>query len=518
MLNAVKEYTAKGWVVHPLSSPKDNGNSPGKKPLLEKWQELTHTPEDLGAYISKGCNLGLVCGKASGLTIIDLDSELFTDDLFNGFELDTLKSKRIEGRGHIYFKYNPNLPAQKHHNLGIEILNDGSNAVVPPSVHKSGDVYHWNNPDAPIIKMPKELEKRLLKLFQTETEFKRIIAKCRHCFRDIIKRQPDMHGAEGRDYMLAVCTDLKANGATEEHIKMFAKLMYQSEYDEKLTLQEWAQIDSSKTWQCKTLKEKLPSYVDCEGCEGENKNKKQKKSPDAIQNGLKRTLGVFKDKIELANEMQKRYPIYYDKSRNYWLWMPEMGYYRRIDETDVLNCIRHNSSENVLNSTERSEILTSIQLTGRELNVKEVPESWIQFKNCVVDYKTGKRLKATHDYFFTSPIPHNIGETRDTPTIDKLFKDWMGDEAYKLHELAAYTLSNRYIIHRLFFLFGKGRNGKGQYIECLERFAGSDNTTTIELEKIIESRFEAAKLYTKRIGFVGEANFGILNLNFAFFT
>ncbi len=199
MLTVAREYTAKGWVVHPLSNPKDKGKSPGKRPLLKNWEKLTHTPDDIEKYISKGCNIGLVCGKASGLTIIDLDSELSTDDLFNGFELDTLKSGRTKGRGHIYFRYNPNLAASKHHDMGIEILNDGSNAVLPPSVHASGDIYKWNNPDAPIIPMPAELEKRLLKLFQTETELKRIITKCRHCFRDVLKQKPDMHGADGRE-------------------------------------------------------------------------------------------------------------------------------------------------------------------------------------------------------------------------------------------------------------------------------------------------------------------------------
>ncbi len=267
---------AKGWVFHPLSKPTDKGKSPGKRPLLNNWQQLTKTPENITDYINKGCNIGLVCGKASGITIIDLDHELFTNELLNGFDIDTLKSSRTRGRGHIYFKYNPNLPASKHHDLGIEILNDGSNAVLPPSIHPSGDVYKWLNHNAPIIPMPAELEKRLLKLFQTETELKQVVAKCRHCFRDVIKRKPDMHGAEGREYMLAVCTDLKANGATEEHANMFSKLMYQKDYDEKLTLQEWNNIDSSKTWQCETLKAKLPAYVDlgqCEKCEARRKEK-----------------------------------------------------------------------------------------------------------------------------------------------------------------------------------------------------------------------------------------------------
>lgn len=275
LVKAAKEYTVKGWVVHPLSKPDDKGNSPGKKPLLGNWQELTHTPDDICSYIAnKGCNIGLVCGKASGLTIIDLDSELFMDALFNGFEsefeIDTLKSRRTEGRGHIYFEYNPDLPASKHHDLGIEILSDGNNAVLPPSVHNSGDIYRWDTPDTPIIPMPKALEENLKKLFETEIELKGLIGKCRHCFRDILKRKPDMHGAEGREYMIAVCTDLKANGAKEGHIKMFARLMYAKDYNEFETLKEWEQIDPAKTWTCDTLKVKLPAYIDlskCEKCE-----------------------------------------------------------------------------------------------------------------------------------------------------------------------------------------------------------------------------------------------------------
>jgi hypothetical protein len=266
ILTASREYTARGWVVHPLSKPIDTRKSPGKRPLLQDWQKLTKTPDTIENFIKNGDNIGLVCGKASGITIIDLDHELFTDELFNGFELDTLRSARTKGRGHIYFKYNPNLPSSKHHDLGIEILSDGSNAVLPPSIHASGDVYGWINPNAPIIEIPKALENNLKNLFKTETELKQIIGKCRYCFKNVLKDKKDMHGAEGREYMLVVCTDLKANGATEEHAKMFAKLMYREGYDETRTLQEWAQIDAGKTWQCNTLKAKLPAFIDLNEC------------------------------------------------------------------------------------------------------------------------------------------------------------------------------------------------------------------------------------------------------------
>lgn len=266
MEDMIENYTGRGWVVHPLSSPKDNGYSPGKRPLLKNWQKLHKTPDNILQYVKKGCNIGLVCGKASSVTAVDLDSMLFADELFNGFEINTPKSQRTEGRGHLYFAYNSNLPSQKHRDLGIEILNDGSNIVLPPSVHSSGDVYRWVNPEAPLIKMPEELEKRLLRLFKTEAELRQMLSKSRYCFRDVLRRKPDVRGAEGREYMLAICTDLKAKGAAEEHVKMFARLVYRERYDEERTLKEWKYIDASKTWRCSTIRARLPAYIDCERC------------------------------------------------------------------------------------------------------------------------------------------------------------------------------------------------------------------------------------------------------------
>jgi len=517
MLAAAVGYGKRGWAVHPLHPPDAKVKSPGKQAILNGWQTRgIATDDELREWFSNNdYNIGLVCGESSGVIVIDYDHNLFWGNIIKGLGSLTLQSHRTEGRGHAYFKYTPEIKSQKHHLLGIEILSTGSNAVLPPSRHATGDLYTWVNPDIPVVEIPPILLERLTLLFQVEENLVQQMGEVRPCFKKLWNGgSPEtLHEANGREAMLAWAAELKARGASINEILMLARLIYKDKFDSRETTKEWNNI-KTKPWRCSKIKERLSGVISCTDCPIKKYNKTpqkhQKKSSDTIQNGLRNALGMFKDKIELANEMQKKSPIYYDKSRNYWLWIPDPGYYRRIDETDVMNCIRHNSTENVLNSKERNEILTAIQLTGRELKVKDVPESWVQFKNYVVDYRTGERFKAAPEYFFTSPIPHNIGESADTPIIDRIFNDWMGDEVYKLRELSAYTLSNRYIIHRLFFLFGRGRNGKGQFMEFLERFSGSENTTTVELEKLIESRFEAAKLYTKRIGFVGEANFSIL--------
>lgn len=166
------------WVIHPLSSPKDTGVSPGKRALIKKWQELERTPGNIEEYLKKGCNLGLVCGKASGVDALDLDHELYKDELIEGVgEFETLISSHRAGRGHILFQHEEGLYSEKHHFIGIEYFGNneegaGSNLVLPPSIHYSGEVYHWNTPfeKANIAKIPEKLKQNMQFLFKLEDE------------------------------------------------------------------------------------------------------------------------------------------------------------------------------------------------------------------------------------------------------------------------------------------------------------------------------------------------------------
>ena len=268
MIDSIKEYTKQGWTVHPLSGPKDTGNSPGKRPLLKGWQLLKKTP-DLGAF-PPGCNIGLVCGRVSDVMVIDYNDPLFIYDCFRDTWKSVLGSGRTSERGHIFFRYDPNLKSQKHHLLGIEILSDGSNAVLPPSVHVSGDIYRWRAPDVSVAEMDTIVRDRLLSLFNTEVELKQIMSKCRTCFKKVLKdypaNVPDVHGSDGRLFMLAICTDLVALGAKEKHLRMFSKLVYREKYDDQRTIEELKRIAPGKRWRCETLREKLPAYVNCTEC------------------------------------------------------------------------------------------------------------------------------------------------------------------------------------------------------------------------------------------------------------
>jgi len=585
MLAAAIEYTKRGWVVHPLTRPNDKGNSPGKRPLLSNWQFLTKSPDDLGAYIKKGHNIGLVCGQASDVDALDFDIDLFRGDLLNGSTVNTLSSGHREGRGHLLFQHVDDLFSEKHHFIGIEYFGSntdgaGSNLVLPPSIHYSGEEYVWYDPEAPLSIVPQKVKDNLKELFKKEDELHRYFKKCRHCFTKGSKKydrtdprskgiwdRPDsviVHGMDGRLGVLAIVGELRAEGCPDDLLHMVCKRFFGKDYSFDQTAEALKHIKPIHP-KCQTLRVYL--NVECDGCSWQPQESKLPvstgdhicgtcffcprgglgncRNPDSVDGRKKKyvidtypaceryreksfsekgkaekmlspieadpdlvkAMGVYKNNLQLAEELQKIIPFYFDDSRNYWIWKNDLKYYKLIDETDILSCVRHNSVEYVVNATTKNEIIEGIRITGRERQVLAIDDSWLHFNDKGYDLKNNQTFEPKPTHFFSAPIPHNIGKSYETPTIDRLFFDWLGDAREILYEIAAYCLLDAYPIHRMFILFGGGRNGKGQFMEFLTRLVGKNNTTTTDLELLIKSRFECAKLYKKKLALVGETNF-----------
>ncbi len=281
-LNEAIKLTKKGWVIHPLSSPKDSGQSPGKKPILNNWQNLKKAAEaELKKWFERtDNNMGLVLGKESGVIVIDLDKFDWIDVLFSPQQKileRTLRAERTAGRGHVYFKYTDKVKNLKLHEFGIEILTEGSQVVIPPSVHKEGQKYKWLLPegaDIETFELP-ELPQTVIELFMQLKSLEGKVKGCRTCFRWIINQSRDaMHGKEGRRLMLATATELKAQHATLEEFMLYAKKVYGDDYDTRRTANEWKNVNEKKTWKCDTIRQNFPEVLElCKTCSKKSMDK-----------------------------------------------------------------------------------------------------------------------------------------------------------------------------------------------------------------------------------------------------
>ncbi len=226
-------------------------------------------------------------------------------------------------------------------------------------------------------------------------------------------------------------------------------------------------------------------------------------------------------KLGQAREFHKKNPYVFDRAGIFWIWNQENRCYKQSDKTDVLNNIRNVLLVDTIDSKSRNEIIASLEQVGRENLPKDVPSNWIQFKRNVVDIKTGEVFEANPEYFFTSPIPWDIGESDETPVLDRLFKEWVvkdriQDESYvrTLQEVTAYASEDSAFMQTIVWLCGSGCNGKGSYLNFLMKFLGLDNVTSSELKTLVTRNFETSALYKKKAVVMGEVDtYDLTNTN-----
>lgn len=285
--NAALKYTNEyNWIVHPLSAPTDNKSAPGKRPLLKGWSNLKNplSQEEIESYFkNQNVNIGVVCGKHSNLTIIDIDSQMFTDELLNDVDTSNfLMAKRTDERGHLYFKHVPDLLNYEYEYIKIDVRNDndkggGGNIVLPPSTHLSGDVYRFNKEfelcDIPEI--PYQLKMNLLHIISLNKDLSSAVKKCRKWVREFLSSPDILHGRDGRRCMIALCAELKANDFTSnEQCTLISKIVYQKDYDEQKAHDQWSYVEPYP-WKSERLMNEFPEYCNDKNTKGNIENKKE---------------------------------------------------------------------------------------------------------------------------------------------------------------------------------------------------------------------------------------------------
>ncbi len=214
-----------------------------------------------------------------------------------------------------------------------------------------------------------------------------------------------------------------------------------------------------------------------------------------------------KGQAETFNKVQ---PLFYDKSKMWWLWNHKSFCWELVDEVDILNMIYEATGMDIISSKSRNEILNGLKQEGRKKIPKTIKKTWVQFKEIIIDIKTGEEFKASPEYFVTNPIPWEISKDKfiETPVMDKIFEEWVGKDHIKiLYEILSYCLLPSYPIHRLFCFIGDGLNGKTCFLRLLKKFIGKENVTATELDTLLDSRFEKTRLHKKLVCIMGETNF-----------
>ena len=241
---------------------------------------------------------------------------------------------------------------------------------------------------------------------------------------------------------------------------------------------------------------------------------KEKETKNYPTENLSNKIGNAFDKKDLAERIIDMQPCYYDKSRNWWLWNWPETKWERVDETDILNAVDKQATINTINSKEKNEMIEALKQVSRLNAPAPIGPYTIQFKNTIINVKTGESGRATPLLFVTNPIPWGLDEDGffETPIMDRIFEEWVGKENVQtLYEIIAYCLIPSYPIHRIFCLIGGGMNGKSCFLNLLRTFIGTSNCCSTELDTLLQSRFEVTRLHKKLVCQMGETDFSEIN-------
>jgi len=239
----------------------------------------------------------------------------------------------------------------------------------------------------------------------------------------------------------------------------------------------------------------------------------EKAKKEKIAEKINEGLGILniRENVELMYKVQ---PFFYDSNKFFFMWNLEDKSWVEIDEIDIMNVL--DLKLKLTGQTHQTQIKTqymeAIKRFGRIKKPKPVSKHWVQFQDCVFDIKTKKCFQATPEFFYRNPIPHNLGKSEETPVIDKLINEWVGQSHFKtVKEILAYSTINDYPIHTIFAFTGNGRNGKSTLLNLIKRFLGISNICSTSLDSLVKNRFEAFNLWGKRVALMGETNFGMLD-------
>lgn len=222
------------------------------------------------------------------------------------------------------------------------------------------------------------------------------------------------------------------------------------------------------------------------------------------------TITNYADNAKLFWESQ---PYFYDEAGMFWLWNRELTKWEMADEVDMMRIFDDalGFQGQTITSACKNNHLEAFKRYGREMCPADAPVTWVQFRDKIFDIKTKTTFPATPAYFTCNPIPYSLGESADTPVLDKMVEEWVGKEYVQtLYEIIAYCCLIDYPIHLIFCFIGCGRNGKTTFQTMIRKFIGIDNISSTELDALLDSRFESCKLYKKLVTVVGETNFNML--------
>jgi hypothetical protein len=127
-------------------------NPNGKNPIIKEWEKYCRelpTEEQVDNWDTQKLNIGVACGPASNLIVIDIDTD--DADILNLLPPSPVRRRGKKGEAR-FFRVPSSVSSSRNIESRsfpfIDILADGRQALIPPSIHPdTKKPYVWLTPD-----------------------------------------------------------------------------------------------------------------------------------------------------------------------------------------------------------------------------------------------------------------------------------------------------------------------------------------------------------------------------------
>lgn len=537
--DAAIEYRNAGIITHPLSKPTDTKQSPGKRPIKKGWQKLTEPQTDESInynYAINRFNIGAVCGKASNLMVIDVDWHIkgMWESILK--DIDTsewIKQYRTDGRWHWLFAFDEAFKLSHVKPLGIDLLGEAGNVVMSPSKHSEGDIYTIIGDIAKRPELPHEVIERLQQCIGIYNNLQASLNRCRPTFAkfynavfvndksDIYHDLSIFRGSDGRQRMLYLFAELKANKATDQELALCCMMAFGNAYDADATTYEISQI---KPIPAKTESIKADTILSQFNKAGEkatvtvpkvNNTPKATVTVPKVNNHKNAYDGLYSindngkvklNHVAISDRLSKIHNVL---SYSGCIYVYENGYYKDGLETittEIQKIARNIGFDGSIKYT-NSEVLHYLTF---EKPCKEYPfnkyNNLIPVSNGIVkidfESKEVELIPHTPEYKFNFKLPANYDKDADHTTIhDNVLTKYVEkhdvDLLYQIPAQAIIQMMGSAPYKKAYLLQGDPNAGKSTYLELLMRVFGIDNISDQSLQNLATNRFSLASLEGK---------------------
>lgn len=556
----IQQAIRHGWPLIALSAPTDSGPMPGKKPVKANWETAPGlSADDAETWLAQGGNIGVRCGD--GLLVVDCDG-----DRPDGLP-ETPAVQTGGGGMHLYYRVPPGVTMRvgntvRHIHPTTDTRGVKGQVVYPPSIHaKTGALYEWlpgmSPDDIPIADLPQWVIDAINDASPPPWKNTAPVSG------KLIAAQAAAHIARGiNDAYLgsalrnaAAAVQSAGEGARNNELNKqcfsLARLVELTdddiysvmlpaalaaglgEHESRRTIQSGITSGRAKPQPIPTrdapaaaspaspqpavtaFGQPDPLYVSCP-------------APRALAD-------KYLADVHPGGTLRYWRGDWYEYDGRRYAVVPEVMLKARLSATLATWHYESDKRDNVPVMTSLKEgllrdVIGQLRQPGRTIipDRREVPiwmdgtqrppaRDWVSLNNGLLHLGPGREfVPHTPALFCTSALPFDYDPDAPSPEtwIEFLTGTWPGDDgadcALLLAEWFGYCLSRDMSLHKMMWIIGPRRSGKGLISRILEGLLGEDATCNPTLGSLGEKR-GAQVLIEARLAVIGDARLGRRN-------